>query len=684
MSDPAHDHLAHEVVQLRDYLEREHEARLRAEAMAECGMRKLHRQQQETQLLEAILSVVEHAAADIDKALEMAVREICHYTQWPLGHAFLAEAGERLVAPKLKSSGVWHCAEPARYAPFKEATETALNADKQGLPARVLINHDPVWISDIALESDFPRIAPAQAAGLRTAFAFPVRVGTEVVAILEFFADRPVERDDALLHVMNRVGTQLGRVAERRRASDRLAYQISHDPLTTLPNRALFLERLKQALDRSHGEAGYRFAVLALDLDRFKSFNDSYGHPAGDALIAEVGRRLAACLRHDDLLLRDSLLADLGSVARSGGDEFTVILEDIRRTRDAMHVARRIQEALAEPFVLAGQTHQISASIGVALGSSSYDSVHDILRDADIALHQAKAGGRGRCELFDQGIGEQARAASRLEAELRRAVVNHEFSVFYQPIISLDDKRICGFEALVRWQHPTRGIVLPAEFLPAAEQTGLILALGAWVLEEACLRCRQWQDAFPTEPPLMMSVNVSASQFNDCGFVDHLRGVLAETGLSPRSLILELTEGVAVADSGKARRVLHELKEFGIQLSLDDFGTGYSSLSYLRQLPIDTLKIDRSFVSGLDVNEKSRHILETITNLAHTLDMQVVAEGAETSEELALLEDVACDYVQGFYFFHPMDHTAATMVLRERAGPAAGEIIEGAGPIRFS
>ncbi|WP_167050392.1 MULTISPECIES: GGDEF domain-containing protein [Burkholderiaceae] len=659
------------IARLTRRLERERQARVEAEAIAERGLRELYQRQQEIGLLETVATAANQASG-IDDALSLAVREICGYTQWPVGHAFHVHRDHRDAVPAPVPSRIWHLAEPSRFESFRDATVVLWDAAMHGLPGRVLASGAPAWIPDVAGDADFPRAAAARAAGLCAAFGFPVLVDTEVVAILEFFSEQVAEPDEVLLRVMAQIGTQLGRVVERQRARDRLLHEAFHDALTGLANRALFLERLELVLDHSRHNPDYRFAVLFLDLDRFKSVNDSLGHLAGDALIVETARRLSSCLRRDDTLARAPRLthgerlsaADEGMVARLGGDEFTVLLEGIRDASAAVRVAERLQCALAAPFVLAGQKLFTSASIGIALSTTGYGAVHDILRDADIAMYRAKAGGRARHAMFDEAMGAQASAALKLEADLREAIVNGEFTLVYQPIVSLQDSAIHGFEALLRWRHPTRGIISPAAFLPVAEETGLICIIGRWVLEEACRQLRRWHDDFPYQPLLTVSVNVSASQFSEADFVSHVVQTLRTTGIPSGCLKLELTESTAMVDTGRTVAQLLELRALGIQISLDDFGTGYSSLSYLRRLPIDTLKIDRSFVSGIETNPENRHILETITLLARTLGMEVVAEGPETADEVASLRAIECGYAQGYYFYRPLDPAAIATALR--------------------
>lgn len=657
---------------MRHQLTRERRVRERAESIAKRKLRQLRRQREAVDLVEATVSTADRASS-ADEALEFSVNTICQQLRFSVGHRFVLSAAARDDAPRFEPSNVWYCAEPTRFASLQAAT----NAEKEacmshGLPGLVLAKGKPIWVSDLARETrfPFPRVQSALAAGLRTAFAFPVQECGKVTAILEFFTEGRSGASPALLHALDRIGTQLGLTMERQRFRDRLIYEAFHDPLTTLPNRAKLLERLQLILEHSKRRPQYRFALLFIDLDRFKWVNDSLGHAYGDALISEASRRLAACVRREDLVARNISALEAGFmghiVARLGGDEFTVILEDIRGASDAMRVAQRIQEAFSAPFVLANQNLYISASIGIALNTADHETAQDVLRDADIAMYRAKARGRGCHELFDQAMGAHAKKALKLETELHEAVERREFQLLYQPFLSVDDSTIRGFEALLRWRHPERGLLLPDQFLPTIEETGLIRTIGRWVREEACRQARRWQNAFPSDPPLAMSINVSASEFNEEGFVDHLSCVLNATGLPPPSLILELTETVAMANLEQAQRVFAQIKELGVRLSLDDFGTGHSSLSSLRRLPIDVLKVDRSFVNGLDCNEGNQHVLEMIVMLARAFNMRIVAEGPETVEEFTYLKRLGCHYVQGFYFHRPLSEAAATAELRKQ------------------
>jgi diguanylate cyclase (GGDEF)-like protein/PAS domain S-box-containing protein len=432
-------------------------------------------------------------------------------------------------------------------------------------------------------------------------------------------------------------------VTHRKLAEDQLAHRAFYDPLTNLPNRALFVDRLRHSLRRASRRKDYLFAVLFLDVDRFKLINDSLGHMAGDRLLVMIARRLELSLRPGD------------TVARLGGDEFTILLDDIHDVSDATRVADRIQHELNQPFHLGDQELYTSASIGIALSATGYDRPEDVLRDADTAMYRAKALGKARHAMFDTGMHERAVALLQLEADLRRALERGELRVHYQPIVSLVSGRITGVEALARWLHPGRGLISPAEFIPLAEETGLIVPIGRWVLSAACRQMRIWTARSGGHAPLELSVNLSSRQFALPDLVSQIEQVLAETGLDPRQLRLEITESVIMEKAESVTGMLHELRQLGVRLSIDDFGTGYSSLAYLQRFPIDSLKIDRSFVSPMGVHGERSEIARTIVTIGHNLGMSVIAEGVETPEQLAQLRSLACEGAQGYFFSKPLD-----------------------------
>jgi diguanylate cyclase (GGDEF)-like protein len=428
----------------------------------------------------------------------------------------------------------------------------------------------------------------------------------------------------------------------------RLLYTAFHDDLTGLPNRALFIKRLRRAIARTPGSTSTRehpaqVAVLFLDLDRFKVVNDNLGHRIGDTLLVHCCRRLTACLQQKTML------------ARVGGDEFAILLENVSHVSQVTDVADRLQEEMALPFRLREQEIFTSVSMGIALSHrEGCDRPEDLLRDAHTAMYQAKASGRARREIFATGMRMRVVKQLQIETELRRAIEQQEFELFYQPIVALLTGQIAGFEALVRWRHPQRGLISPAEFIPVAEETGLIVPLGQWILETACRQLKQWQTQFPTDPLLMVSVNLSGQQFNQPDLVEFIESTLTTTGLEGRSLKLEITESVAMSDVETAITMLERLKALELQLSIDDFGTGYSSLSYLHRFPVTTLKVDRSFVSRMDDNSDNAVIVQAIVGLAQNLGMNVIAEGVETAAQLTKLHALQCEYGQGYLFSKPV------------------------------
>ena len=438
------------------------------------------------------------------------------------------------------------------------------------------------------------------------------------------------------------------------------------DPLTGLANRVLFVERLEREFVGNRANPAAQFAVLFLDIDRFKLINDSLGHRAGDQLLIATAERLERGVRTDDSLARP-VSRDL--VARLGGDEFAVLLCDLSDPADAVQVAQRILMELREPFALAGQGIFCTVSIGIAPCRQAYPSAAEILRDADTAMHTAKSKGRSRCEVFDETMRARVVERLQLENDLRRAVENHQLSVNYQPKVRLTDRRICGFEALARWRHPVRGWIPPTEFIPVAEETGLIHDLDMWILRQACTQMKQWHTEYPCDPPLAISVNLSPSQFAQPHLVEQIADVLAETGIEPPTLRLEITESVLMDNHEAARGILNRLKGLGVGLKLDDFGTGYSSLAYLAHLPFDTMKIDRSFTLQLQGGDCNSDIVKSILDMAHTLGMEVVAEGVEQNDQIARLISMGCEFGQGFFFSQAVPAQDAERLLAAMVKP---------------
>lgn len=644
--------LADRARRLEKRLERERATRRAAEEIAERALRQTYGQRRRLELLEHI-AVHANEAERFEEALQFVVDQICAHTGWPVGHAWrlTGEGSERV----LTSTSAWAVREPERFGPFRDVTDEMRMPVGVGLPGRVASTARAALFLDLRRDVGDPRSRVGERLGLRAAFAFPALAGRNVVAVLEFFADRVLTPGEAFLNeVVVPIGTQLGRVYERERTARALRESALYDPLTGLPNRRMFMERFQRLRPNSGQQLS---GILFVDLDRFKAVNDSLGHLAGDELLVGVARRIERSLRPNDM------------VARFGGDEFTILLDGLRDVSDATRLAERLQKEISAPLPVTGQSIVITASIGIATTARGYDALEELLRDADTAMYGAKAGGRARTQVFEESMHQRAVAGLLLETDLRMAVERAELRVHYQPIVELETGRIHGFEALLRWERPGHGLVGPLEFIPAAEETGLIAPIGRFALREACRRLRVWQERFPFDAPLLVSVNLSPSQLTSCDFPRVALAVLKETGLDPRTLKFELTETAVAAGDKVLVDPLNELRALGIRVQLDDFGTGYSSLSCLERLPIDGLKLDRSFVVRMRDHGPALEVARAIVGLSASLGLELVVEGIETSEQLSLLRDLGCRYGQGFLFSPPLDAPRAEALLAE-GGPS--------------
>jgi len=435
----------------------------------------------------------------------------------------------------------------------------------------------------------------------------------------------------------------------------RNAYDAFHDRLTSLPNRALFIDRLQRVITAAHRRPGTsNYAVFFLDVDRFKIINDSLGHTIDDQLIVEVSHKLADCIRSGD------------TIARIGGDEFAILLANISDPAYTVDVAERIREKSVQPLNIKGHEIILSIGIGVALGSDSYERSEQVLRDADIAMYEAKERGNTSYEIFNANKHTNILNRIQLIADLRGAVVNKELALYYQPILDLITQRLTGFEALIRWNHPTRGLIYPIEFIPLAEEHGLIYQLGDWILHEACRELKLLQMRYPVQPPLSMSINISSRQFSQQDLVGILSRFLMESGVDPHTLILEITESMIMENVDAAVETMKRLRNMGIRIHIDDFGTGHSSLSYLQLFPVSALKIDRSFINKLTTNGENQEIITHIVSLARNLNFEVIAEGVEMEHQLANVKNLHCGYGQGFLFAPPMAFHAIDVWMREQ------------------
>ncbi len=453
-------------------------------------------------------------------------------------------------------------------------------------------------------------------------------------------------------------------VAERRAAEERLRHMALHDALTGLPNRAYLMRRLQACIERRKRDDQYRFAVLFLDLDNFKLINDSLGHDTGDELLVAIAQRLTSAVRTLDSVVH---IAE-DTTARLGGDEFIVLLDGLKRASDAVVVAERIQQRLSQSFDLRGHDVAVSVSIGIAVVEQPYERPEDILRDADTAMYRAKSAGKARHAIFDERLHAEALARLKLENDLRRGMEEGQFRLVYEPIVTTRSGDVIGFEALLRWQHPERGLVHPVDFIGALEETGLIVPLGYWVVREACRQLNEWRRAVPQRRDLAVSVNLSKRQVVEPGLVAEIARILEETGTPGSALNLEITESAVMERMDLMSSVLRDLKALGVQLHLDDFGTGLSSLSCLHQFPIDVLKIDRSFITSMGENRQFAAVVHAVLTLAQELNLRVVAEGVETSGQLAQLLNLGCEYIQGFHVSESLDANEAAELIRAGLG----------------
>ena len=473
-------------------------------------------------------------------------------------------------------------------------------------------------------------------------------------------------------------------ITQRKRAEERLAHQAFHDSLTDLPNRSLFLDRLQRSITVSRRHSDFKFAVLFIDVDEFKVFNDSLGHAAGDSLLVQIAKRLRTGLRGTDTVSRPPVSEDTelfvgeSTLARPGGDEFTVLIEELHDPSDAIRVAERIQQRLAIPFHVNGQEIVLSVSVGIAFSNDRGMEAQDLLRDAEIAMYRAKSSGKARCEVFDHAMHADAIKRLQLETDLRKAIELKQFRVYYQPVVSLRSGQIAGFETLSRWQRP-EGLVMPGEFIAVADETGIILPINRQLLYEACRQLRSWQALFPSDPPLTINVNITPKQFGQPDLASEIGKTLQETGVDPSCVSLEITETIAMADADRSAVVLSQLKTLGVLLDIDDFGIGYSSLSRLQGFPVDALKIDRSFISRIDSDAETAEIVRIIILLAHGLHLKVVAEGVETQAQADFLRDIGCELAQGYLYSRPVPAETIGQLLSSVTSASANTRAKAAG-----
>ncbi len=597
------------------------------------------------QLLGSV-AVEANQAATFEAALLKCITLVCSQTDWQVGHLYVPSREHPLL---FTSGSLWYLEDPVRFRTFQEHSEATLFSSGIGIVGQVHQTGRPQWWVDLATEPKFMRTEGAERVGLKTGFAFPLLVGSEIGAVLEFFTTERRDIDDELLEVMSQIGTQLGRVLERKRAQEALEVMSCTDAVTRLPNRVLFSDRLSQAIGSARRQ-GHEVGILYLNLDRFQFINDTMGHDRGDELLRMVAERLATCVRDGD------------TVGRLGGDEFTILLPDLQEAPEVTVMAEEILASLNRPFVLDGHEFVVTPSIGIATFPADGRDAAELVRNAAAAMHRAKSQ-RNEFQRYSPVMNGSSSEKLLLEQELRKAIERRELLVHYQPQVSLKTRRIVGAEALVRWQHPELGLVSPAKFIPLAEETGLIVPITEWVLRTVCEQGQRWKRE--GYEPVRLSVNLSGCHFRRQNLVRMVEHVLRQTGFDPRYLELELTESILMEDVEETIATLKELRALGIHFSIDDFGTGYSSLSYLKRFPIQNLKIDRSFVLGIGSGEEDRSIVTAIIALAHSLQLQVTAEGVEDDSQLTFLAEKGCDMVQGYLFSKPVPAEAFRYLLSE-------------------
>jgi len=463
-------------------------------------------------------------------------------------------------------------------------------------------------------------------------------------------------------------------ITERKRAEEQLEHNLFHDPMTGLPNRRLFLDRLQSAYARSRRDARHSYALLLANVDHFKAFNESLGTEAADRVLQEISRAVAACLREDDTVARGESGGSSGHAAlsRLGGDEFTIILDGINDPSDAMRIAKRIQAAVAEPFFLDSREVRASVSLGIALSTVAHEKPEDLLKDADVAMRRAKGLGGSRCEVFDEAMYSRAEGRLRLEADLRSALDQRQFRIHYQPVVQLNTRAVSSFEALLRWEHPTQGLISPYRFIEAAEDSGILVSVGHWLLLQTCRQLREWQASNFSGAAVNITVNVSARQFADARLANDIQDALRESGIDPSRLQLEMTESIAAADPKLTITVLSHLKHMGIGVILDDFGIGPASLRGLRQFPLDALKIDRSLIREMQTDRSASDMVEMIVAIAHKMGLRVIAEGIESVRQFERLHELGCEFGQGYYFSQPLEAKAALQFMSQQAALVRG------------
>lgn len=606
--------------------------------------------QEKTMLLQD-MAAVGNDAGDVQSMLEFALARICTNMGWIVGHACLIdpEEGEREV--------IRHVAVDIDSRWFDHIEDAMPPSSLSGLVSKVLHLDRAAWNIESVHLPGAAHLLPVKT----TRLAFPVRIDIEIAAVLEFISPRHEQPDEHMLMLMDQVGQQLSRAIESRRLQQQAKKNALLDSLTGLPNRASLFQHLRIALSRAKRRDDYHFCVVFIDVDRFKWVNDSLGHASGDLLLQEMGRRLQGSVRPGDI------------VARLGGDEFAVLLDDVSSIAVATSTVNRLKQELDLPWHLANHDVDVGVSMGIAMYAPQHVEPEELLRDADTAMYRAKHQGRGGYVVFAEGMREQAMDRLKMLAELRRAIEGDQLRLHYQPIVSLDSGVVSGFEALVRWQHPELGMIAPDQFIPLAEETGLVMPLTQWVLREACRQLGIWQQLHPATTPFGVSVNLCAHYFAQADMPDQVQAIMQAAGVRRGSLRLEITETQIIENADVCMDNINRLDADDVRVYIDDFGTGYSSLNYLANFRVNALKIDRSFMTGLESGGKEAIVVRAITSLSRHLGLDVIAEGVETPAQLLCLQNLGCQYVQGYLMSQAVDAEAAGQLIGRQLTPALSQ-----------
>jgi len=600
----------------------------------------------------------------VEEALPQALRTICESGGWAYGQRWELDK----AANRLHCAEAWH-ASGSEFEEFEafNRSRTPVQGGGNGPIHRVWGGNRPVWCADLADERQMVRSALALKSGLRSYLAFPILIGDDFYGILEFFGREVRQPEPALIEVMRTIGSQVGQFMARKAAEQNLRFVASHDPLTGLFNRNMFNERLQQALAQA-----VRFerslSLLFIDLDGFKDVNDTLGHNAGDALLAELATRLRATLREGDV------------IGRMGGDEFVVLVEEVAEATQVAEVAKKVLEMAARPFPFQGRECRVTASVGISIYPDDGKDAQTLLKNADIAMYLVKQQGKNSFRFYSPQMNVHLMERLSLESGLRRAMERDELVLLYQPKVGVRDGQVSGMEALMRWQHPTQGMISPAEFVPVAEDAGLITAIGEWALRAACRQARAWREQGLAH--LRVAVNLSHKQILQESLIQMVREALHHERVEPSRLELEITEEMLIRNPERAGRLLAQFKELGVRVVIDDFGTGYSSLNFLKRLPIDSVKIDRSLILDLPRDDDAAALTRGVVAMAHSLGIAVIAEGVETREQWEFLLALGCEEMQGNYFSMPVTADLVAGIARQPAGTGRRSSVQPIRPLR--